>query len=65
MKKCNLPLTACNEVDLIITNMAVIEVTKEGLILKETAPGVTIDEIQKGTEAELIISDDLKSWNCD
>lgn len=60
LKKCNLPLTACNEVDLIITNMAVIEVTKEGLVLKEIAPGLTSDDIQKATEAELVFSDDLK-----
>jgi len=60
MKECNMPLTACNEVDLIITNMAVIEVTKEGLVLKETAPGVSIAEIVRATEADLIISEDLK-----
>lgn len=60
LKQCTLPLTACNEVDLIITNLAVIEVTKAGLVLKEIAPGLTVADVQKVTEPELIISDDLK-----
>lgn len=61
LKKCTLPLTAKNEVDLIVTDMAVIEVTKEGLVLKEIAPGTTVEEIKKATEAELIIPQDLKT----
>lgn len=60
LKQCNLPLTACKEVDLIITNMAVIEVTPEGLVLKEIAPGLTIEDVQKATEPQLIIADDIK-----
>ncbi|MDQ7095435.1 3-oxoacid CoA-transferase subunit B [Desulfosporosinus sp. PR] len=60
LKECDLPLTACNQVDLIITNMAVIEVTKSGLVLKEIAPGLTTEEVQIATEAELIIGNDLK-----
>jgi len=60
LKQCNLPLTACKEVDLIITNMAVIEVTPEGLVLKEIAPGLTIEDVQNATEPQLIIADDLK-----
>ncbi len=60
LNECTLPLTACQEVDLIITNMAVIEVTQEGLILKETAPGLTVEDVQRATEAELLVSPDLK-----
>jgi acetate CoA/acetoacetate CoA-transferase beta subunit len=60
LKKCNLPLTACHEVDLIVTEMGVMKVTEQGLLLTEIAPETTIEEIQTATEAELIISKDLK-----
>jgi len=60
LKECNLPLTACNQVNLIVTNMAVIEVVEKGLLLKEMAPGLSIEDVQKATEAELLISDELK-----
>lgn len=57
LKRCNLPLTACKEVDRIITNLAVIDVRPEGLVLKEIAPGVSIKDVQDATEAELIINE--------
>ena len=60
LKKCNLPLTAMAQVDLIITEMGVMEVTKEGLVLKELNPEFTLDEVKVATEAELIISENLK-----
>lgn len=60
LKECTLPLTAAGEVNLIITEMAVIEVTEKGLILKELGPEATIEDIMAATEAELIISEDLK-----
>ena len=60
LKKCRLPYTAVKCVDKIITEMAVIEVTKEGLLLSEYNPEFTPEEIQSATEAELIISKDLK-----
>lgn len=60
LKECSLPLTASKEVDLIITNMAVIERNQDGLVLKEIAPGLTVKEVQEATEADLIISKDLK-----
>lgn len=60
VKECTYPLTAKESVDLIVTDLAVIEVTPGGLLLKEVAPGWTADEIQGLTEAELIISPDLK-----
>lgn len=63
LKKCNLPLTAKGEVDLIVTDMAVIKVTPDGLLLTELAPETTVEEVVAATEAELRISDDLKVMN--
>ncbi len=60
LKKCNLPLTACNQVNLIITNKAVIEVTEDGLVLNEIAPNLTVEEVQQATEAQLIVSKGIK-----
>lgn len=59
LKKCNLPLTAAGEVDMIITEMGVIEVTDKGLVLKEINPEFTIEDVKNATEAELIIAEDL------
>ena len=56
---CTLPLTSQRRVSLIVTDMAVIEPTEEGLVLRERAPGVTVDEIRKATEAKLLIPDDV------
>ncbi|MEL7568127.1 MAG: 3-oxoacid CoA-transferase subunit B [Dehalobacterium sp.] len=61
LKKCTLPLTAVKVVDLIITDMAVIEVTEQGLILKEVAPDVTAAEVVAATEAALIIPEEVKT----
>jgi len=60
LRKCRLPLTAAKEVDLIVTELGVIEVTSTGLVLKEIAPDVTIEDVLRGTEADLIIHEDLK-----
>lgn len=60
LKNCTLPLTAANQVNLIVTEMAVIEVTPDGLVLKEYNPEFTVEEIQAATEAELKIAEDLK-----
>jgi len=60
LKKCTLPLTASKEVDLIVTEMGVIERTDKGLVLKEIAPETTVEEVLAATEADLIISEDLK-----
>jgi len=57
LKKCTLPLTGLKLVDLIITDLAVMEVTPQGLKLRETAPGVTVDEVLKSTEAELLVDE--------
>ncbi|MBS4536449.1 CoA transferase subunit B [Clostridium sp. D2Q-14] len=61
LKECSLPLTAAGQVNLIITEMGVIEVTDKGLVLKELGPEVTVEDVKAATEAELIISDDLKT----
>jgi 3-oxoacid CoA-transferase B subunit len=60
VKKCTLPLTAPECVDLIVTDVAVIEVSPSGLVLKEFAPGWTPEEIQAITEPRLTIAPDLK-----
>ena len=57
LKKCTLPLTGKKVVDLIITDLAVMEVTPQGLRLREVAPGVTVDEILKSTDAELLVEE--------
>jgi 3-oxoacid CoA-transferase subunit B len=57
LKKCTLPLTGKKVVDLIITDLAVMEVTPQGLKLRETAPGVTVDEILKSTDAEVLVEE--------
>jgi 3-oxoacid CoA-transferase B subunit len=60
LKKCTYPLTAAHCVDLIITDIAVIQLDSEGLILKEIAPGWEYIDVQALTEPRLIISQDLK-----
>ncbi|HWR29407.1 MAG TPA: 3-oxoacid CoA-transferase subunit B [Negativicutes bacterium] len=60
MKKCTYPLTAPGVVDVIITEMGVIDVTEKGLVLREIAPWATVEGIQAITEAPLKVSDNLK-----
>ena len=60
VKQCTAPLTARECVDLIITDLAVIEVTPDGLLLKEVAPGWSAVEVQALTEPGLIVAPDLK-----
>ncbi|MBT2618854.1 MULTISPECIES: 3-oxoacid CoA-transferase subunit B [unclassified Bacillus (in: firmicutes)] len=55
LKTCTLPLTARKSVDLIITDMAVMEVTEEGLVLKEVMAPYTVDDVLRNTEASLKI----------
>jgi 3-oxoacid CoA-transferase subunit B len=61
LKKCTLPLTGARVVDTIVTEMAYIRVTAEGLVLEEIAPGLTADDVQRATEARLIVGAGLKS----
>ena len=61
LKQCTLPLTAKQQVNLIVTEMGVMEVTDKGLVLTEINPEFTVEQVQEATEAKLTIADDLKS----
>ncbi|HKM91729.1 MAG TPA: CoA transferase subunit B [Candidatus Acidoferrales bacterium] len=61
VKKCALPLTGVAVVNLIVTELGVIEVTPAGLVLLETAPGVSATQVQQATEPRLQISPQLKT----
>lgn len=60
LKECTLPLTAVKCVDMIITEMGVMEITDAGIVLTELHPDYTIEDIKAATACELIISKDLK-----
>src|ERR1700741_1627004 len=64
LKKCTLPLTGVKVVDTIVTEMAYIEVTPQGLLLAEIAPGLTPEDVQRTTEPALIRSQGLKEMDC-
>jgi len=57
LRKCTLPLTGVEVVDTIVTELCVIDVTDEGLVLKEVQPGVSVEEVQRLTEPKLIIKE--------
>ncbi|MBZ5654433.1 MAG: CoA transferase subunit B [Acidobacteriia bacterium] len=61
LKKCTLPLTGVKVVDTIVTEMAFIRVTPEGLLLEEIAPGLTVEDVQRATEPKLRLSPQLKT----
>ncbi len=61
LKKCTLPLTGVKVVHTIVTEMAYINVTPQGLVLEEVAPGLTAEDVQRATEAKLRISPSLKA----
>ncbi|MBY6035609.1 CoA transferase subunit B [Fictibacillus nanhaiensis] len=60
LKKCQLPLTGKGVVERIITDRAVMDVTKNGLLLKEVAEGYSVDDVLQSTEAKLTVSEDIK-----
>ena len=60
LKRCTLPLTAPHEVDMIVTEMGVMKITPDGIVLSELNPEFTVDQVQQNTEATLIIPSDLK-----
>ncbi|WP_379969936.1 CoA transferase subunit B [Epilithonimonas sp. UC225_85] len=59
LKKCTLPLTGVNCVKKVVTELAVLEVTDKGLKLLERAPGISVEDIIKATEAELIVEGEI------
>ncbi len=62
LTQCTLPLTGRRCVNLIVTEMAVIEVVKEGLLLKEIASDTSLDAVKQATAAELLVAKDLKTF---
>jgi len=60
LKQCTLPLTGVKVVDTIVTEMAYIKVTPQGLLLEEIAPGLSAEDVQRATQARLIISPKLR-----
>ena len=60
VKKCTLPLTGKKVVSRIITDFCVMDVTPKGLVLRELAPGVSVDEVKKGTEANFEVVKDVR-----
>jgi 3-oxoacid CoA-transferase subunit B len=61
LTKCTLPLTGMKVVNTIVTEMAFINVTEQGLVLEELASGLTTEDVQKATQAKLIVSSALKT----
>ena len=61
LRRCTLPLTGVAVVDTIVTEMAYMQVTPAGLVLEEVAPGLTPEDVQRATEARLVISPNLKA----
>ena len=62
LKRCALPVTAVGVVKLVATNLGLFEVTPQGFLLREIAPGYTPEEVQAVTEARLIVPDDLREF---
>lgn len=63
LKKCTLPLTGVGCVKKIVTNLAVLEITNDGFLLLERAPGVSVEEIKLATEGSLIIKGNVPEMN--
>lgn len=59
LENCTLPLTSTRPVSMIVTELAVIEPTEKGLVLKELAPEVSVDQVVAATQAKLILSDNI------
>jgi len=61
LERCSLPLTSVRPVDLVVTDLAVIELHEERLRLIETAPGVSVEQVLAATEARLEVADDVRT----
>jgi len=59
LNKCTLPLTGVRCVKRIVTDLAVLDIVDEGFLLKERAPGVSIEEIRQATSGRLVISESV------
>jgi 3-oxoacid CoA-transferase subunit B len=59
LSKCSLPLTGVRCVKKVVTELAVLDVTNEGFVLRERAPGVSVDEIKQKTLGKLVVADDV------
>jgi acetate CoA/acetoacetate CoA-transferase beta subunit len=65
LQRCTLPLTSQRRVNLIVTDLAVIEPCPQGLVLREHAPGVSVEDIRAATSARLMIPDDVLEMRLD
>ncbi|PKF81331.1 succinyl-CoA--3-ketoacid-CoA transferase [Vibrio sp. vnigr-6D03] len=63
LKQCTLPLTATGQVDMVVTELGVFEITSQGMVMTEIAEGVRFDEVQSQTDAPLIPSPSMKIMN--
>lgn len=63
LKKCSLPLTGVSCVKKIVTNLAVLNIENNKFVLLERAPGVSVDEIRKATEGDLVVEGDIPEMN--
>jgi 3-oxoacid CoA-transferase subunit B len=63
LKKCTLPLTGVNCVKKIVTELAVLDIGPNGFILRETAPGVSIEEIIQATEGDLTLGEEIREMS--
>jgi len=61
VERCSFPITSTRRVDLIVTELAVIEPTERGLVLRETAPGVSIEQVRRATQAHLTVPEGVLS----
>jgi 3-oxoacid CoA-transferase subunit B len=60
LKRCTLPITGLKVVQIVITELAYIRVTPEGLVLEEIAPGLSVEDVQRVTEPKLIVKEPLR-----
>ena len=61
VERCTFPITSTRRVDLIVTELAVIEPTERGLVLRETAPGVSVEQVRRATQARLTVPEGVLS----